>query len=105
MQHLKFLGLALLFFVVWILVYMGLDVATQKGLVPAPSEDWHLLVLFSVQLATAALLAYGYSRWVDGPGAVNPKRLFVRFLVLALAALATVAFMLMVAIAVFSTRG
>jgi anti-sigma-K factor RskA len=105
MRAFKFPTIALLFFLAWIVVQFGLDFASQKWSWPEDLSGWQLLATFLVQIASAAVLAYAYTRAADRPWGVNRRRVLWRFIVLVLAALASMGFMLLVAIAVFSQRG
>jgi hypothetical protein len=105
MRMLLFPSVTLLFFLGWVSIYLGLDAASQKLQLTVPSEGWQLLILFALHIASAAGLAYGYSRAVDDSAALNVRRLLLRFAVLLLAAVASVALMLPLALAEFGPRG
>jgi hypothetical protein len=105
MRMLLFPSVTLLFFLGWVAIYLGLDAASENLLLPVLSVGWQLLILFALHIASAAGLAYGYSRAVDGAAVFSVRRVLLRFAVLVLAALASVAVLLLLAIAVFSPRG
>jgi hypothetical protein len=97
-------GCIFFIFLAWIVIYLGLDAASQN-LPLLSSGEWQLMVLFALHIAKAAVLVYGYTRAVDGSSALSARRVSWRFSVLVLAALASVALLLLLAIAVFSERG